>query len=181
MTVLQVYDYLTTPKPLRRRAREVRLSEFATPAFEAFLDDLGETMAHHRALGLAATQVEAREGARPDNPDEVWRVFVMRMPDRDTYVVAANPHVEAREQVTDTLEGCLSFRSVHVRMRGPARVLVRHQEADGIPRAGALNGQLAVCYVHELEHLNGRTMVDRMKSGARQKFLAEVAKARRAP
>lgn len=176
MTILKVHDYLSDPAPLKRIAREVRDDEFGTDAFQQFVQDMAETLYHFKARGLAATQVDA---AAPDG--SVWRVFVMRSPQTESHWIGvANPRIIGARSPMWEVEGCLSFRSFGARMRAPTVLVGEWRDETGLPVNAPLVGVHARCFAHECEHLEGKTMLDRMNHGERSKFLRSVGKIARA-
>lgn len=175
MTVLRLHDYLTDLAPLRRVARAVRPDEFATDAFQQFVYDLKDTMCAYGGLGLAATQVDA---AVPDGT--VWRVFVMRQSPASYEIgTFCNAEILSRDAARWAQEGCLSFRSVPWMARAAGSVMVRAQDEDGRAHAGTDSGFTARILAHEAEHLDGKTMVDRMAHVEKARFLQRVRVTRR--
>jgi peptide deformylase len=168
---LQVVDYVTNPKPLRRVARPVRLDEIGTDPYEQFVRDLLDTMRDHNGRGLAATQVDA---SAPDGT--VWSMFAMRDVQADRWAVVLNPEVLTRENMVWENEACLSFRAVSALTRQPMRITGRCMGVDGSVVDVMADGREAAVFNHESEHLRGLTMLDRMKPGPRQKFLQAVAR-----
>ena len=88
-------------------------------------------------------------------------------------MVIINPEiVESRgEWVYD--EGCLSIPGLYVEMLRPNEVLMRGLDLDGNEieiEASELMGRL---FQHELDHLNGMLMFDRMTPDQRKEALAE--------
>lgn len=177
MTVLRVVDYLTEPALLRRRARPVRAEEVYDDRFCAFVRDLRETLAFHRAAGLAATQLDA---AAPDGG--VWDVFAMADPEKRGGVwVVLNCEVLCSEKLEWGDDGCLSFRNVPWKCRYPSVVHARGLDDDWRPLDLFCDGVEARVVAHEAEHLRGRLMLDQLAGKERDRFLARVAKATKLP
>jgi peptide deformylase len=59
-------------------------------------------------------------------------------------------------------EGCLSFPGIYVKIGRFARVVARYQDLQGRPRRLEAEGLLARAVQHEIDHLDGRLLVDRM-------------------
>jgi peptide deformylase len=173
-TILKIVDYLSKGQLLRRVARDVRSDEINTDAFQAFVHSMVATMTMHRGLGLASTQVEA---TAPDGT--VWAVVVLQDTTQQRAGVLLNPKITERSDLRWSNEACLSFRSVPVLLRQPHRVVFTTMGEDGKTTEVVATEREAVCVFHEVEHLHGKTLLDRMRPGERQKFLTKVAKVRR--
>lgn len=172
MTILRIHDHLTDAQPLRRVARDVREDEFTTDAFQQFVYDLKDTMCAYRGLGLAATQVDA---SAPDGT--VWRVFVMGQDGLAKMATFCNPKILEAFRPEWLNEGCLSFRSVPARLRLPTWLKLEAMSDDGVKHVGTVEGLGARVCAHETEHLDGRTMIDRMTHVEKARFLQRVRKA----
>ena len=117
--------------------------------------DLLETMYDAKGRGLAAPQVGA-----------LWRVFVMD-PSWKTGapapVVMINPSVvRASNTVLQSSEGCLSIPGVMALVTRATDVRLRWTAPDGAAAEETLTGFRAICAQHEIDHLNGTVMLDRL-------------------
>lgn len=125
------------------------------------VDDMFETMADARGVGLAAPQVAVSR-----------RLFVMDTPDSEeqSRVRAAliDPeiiHVEG-EQVGD--EGCLSFPGLYQVVRREMRVIARALDVNGEQFELDVRGLAARCILHETDHCDGIVFLDRMTALKRE-------------
>ena len=57
-------------------------------------------------------------------------------------------------------EGCLSIPDVRVEIERPSTVTVRYLDRDGKPQELAADGLLATAIQHEIDHLNGKLIID---------------------
>ncbi len=125
------------------------------------VDDMFDTLyASESGIGLAAPQIGVQK-----------QIFVWEVDDEAMVII--NPEiVESRgEWVYD--EGCLSIPGLYVEMLRPNEVLMRGLDLDGNEleiEASELMGRL---FQHELDHLNGMLMFDRMTADQRKDALAE--------
>ncbi len=146
---------------LRQRAAEVDPATVATPAFQAFVDDMVETMRESDGVGLAAPQVydgrrviavEVR-GPNPRYPDQ---------PDVPTTVVV-NPEIAGHSAETvDGWEGCLSLPDLRGQVPRWAAIHVRGLDRHGRPIEFDATGFFARVVQHEVDHLDGVMFLDRM-------------------
>ncbi|MEO7397334.1 MAG: peptide deformylase [Ilumatobacteraceae bacterium] len=125
------------------------------------VDDMFETLyTSDNGIGLAAPQIGVQK-----------QIFVWEVD--DVQMVIINPEiVESRgEWVYD--EGCLSIPGLYVEMVRPNEVLMKGLTLDGNEveiEASELMGRL---FQHELDHLNGVLMFDRMNPDQRKAAMAE--------
>jgi len=125
------------------------------------VDDMFDTLySSENGLGLAAPQVGVQK-----------QIFVWEMDEEPMTII--NPEiVESRgEWVYD--EGCLSIPGLYVEIARPNEVLMRGLDLDGNEieiEADELMGRL---FQHELDHLNGVLMFDRMQPEQRKEALQE--------
>ena len=125
------------------------------------VDDMFDTLyASDSGIGLAAPQIGVQK-----------QIFVWEIDDEAMVII--NPEIveSSGEWVYD--EGCLSIPGLYVEMLRPNEVLMRGLDLDGNDieiEASELMGRL---FQHELDHLNGMLMFDRMTPEQRKDALAE--------
>ncbi len=125
------------------------------------VDDMFDTLYRSESgIGLAAPQIGVQK-----------QIFVWDMDDEP--MVIFNPEIveSSGEWVYD--EGCLSIPGLYVEMLRPNHVLMRGVDLDGNTieiEASELAGRL---FQHEIDHLNGVLMFDRMTPDQRREALAE--------
>jgi peptide deformylase len=168
---LRVRNY---PDPvLRTRALPVAL----TDEVRAVARRMIELMREHEGIGLAAPQVGLP-----------WRLFVTHVPEGDSRSVDADPPTAQREAVVyvnpvisdprgdleSMEEGCLSLPDIRGEVLRPERVTIEATGLDGsaIRQEGA--GLLARCWQHEMDHLDGVLILDKMLSIYRLKNRSAV-------
>lgn len=150
---------LLFPDPrLRQKAETV---PEVTPAIRALVDDMAETLYEQRAVGLAATQI-----------GEPHRIFVVDIDDGEGLRVCIDPHLFwfGEDDFALRKEGCLSFPDVAENVLRRTRVGLRALDREGRPITIEAEGLLAVALQHEIDHLDGVLMIDRM--GPLQRRLA---------
>jgi peptide deformylase len=76
-------------------------------------------------------------------------------------------------------EGCLSFPGIYADVTRALGVTVTAQDLDGKPLRFELEGPLAVCIQHEIDHLDGKMFVDYLSSLKRAMLLKRLDKQRR--
>ncbi len=93
--------------------------------------------------------------------------------------VFINPQILSRDGATQTEEGCLSVPQIYELVERAARVRVRAQDRQGQYFERDLEGLLAVCVQHEMDHLDGRLFVDYLSSLKRERIRRRLVKERR--
>ncbi|MDI9387745.1 MAG: peptide deformylase [Synergistota bacterium] len=78
----------------------------------------------------------------------------------DTLHVLANPELLSSEGEQDGEEGCLSFPGIFGNVRRPERITIRHRDIDGTELETTVEGFLARAFLHEMDHLDGRLLID---------------------
>jgi peptide deformylase len=171
--IFQILEWPRDVQLLRRKARDVRPDEFDTDALKKFGASLAETMMRAGGLGLASTQVRQS----PSDDAQCWRMVAIRV-DELSYGVFCNPVVVMKGEERVGIEGCLSFASVGEPMGAPDMVMFDFRNMAGVEGRTAFSDDHARCIVHEMDHLDGKVIVDRMGPMARRMFMQRVAKVR---
>jgi peptide deformylase len=77
-------------------------------------------------------------------------------------------------------EGCLSLPEIFADVERPARIRAKWQDLDGKTHEEELDGLMAVCLQHEMDHLEGILFVDHLSRLKRQMALKKLDKLRKA-
>lgn len=146
------------PDPrLRRPALPV---EAVTDEIRQLAADMLETMYAAPGRGLAGPQVGVM--LRLFVIDVTWKEGT---PDPRVFI---NPEIiDASDAMHTGTEGCLSIPGIPAEVTRPAEVTLRWLDPDGSQRVERMAGAAAICAQHELDHLNGRLIIDMMDEGAR--------------
>jgi peptide deformylase len=180
MALLPIYE---TPDPVLRQISSP--VEEVTDELRKLIDDMFDTMYAAPGIGLAAIQVgvpkrllvidlqepvpseagasEEEEGEPVKDP----RVFI-------------NPEIlETSETTKPYNEGCLSLPDQYAEVLRPDRVRARWLDRDGNAHEAWIDGLLAVCLQHEIDHLNGILFIDHLSRLKRDMIMKKLIKARR--
>lgn len=144
------------------------------------IDDMFETMYAAPGIGLAAIQVgvpkrllvmdlqEPESDAEDAPPVKNPRVFI-------------NPQIlEGSEQLSVYNEGCLSVPDQYAEVERPASIRASWMDREGRIHEQTLDGLLATCLQHEMDHLNGVLFIDHLSKLKRDMLLKKLQKSRRA-
>ncbi len=136
------------------------------PAARRLAQDLKDTARHHpRTVGLAAPQIGAP-----------WRMVYIdctdhpRVPDAAGPTWLINPVVESAEGAEVGREGCLSLPEITANVSRPVRISVRYLALDGRTRRMDADAFEARVILHEIDHLDGVLILDRVASLALDVF-----------
>ncbi len=156
MTILNV---LIAPHPtLSTKAASVTIFD---AALSQQLNDMAETMYADNGIGLAANQVGILK-----------RIIVMNIGDdnsltRDPTPIKPqlfyfiNPEIEwASDEKVIFEEGCLSVPGQGIPVERSASLRLRYQDEKGQEKTETFHGLQARCILHEIDHINGKTMLD---------------------
>lgn len=159
---MAVLDIVKIGEPvLRAVAEPVTADELQTPAFQAFLDDLVETMRAANGAGLAAPQVGVSK-----------RVFCVEVHDNPRYPY--KPDIDLRVLVNPELrvlsgetfmnyEGCLSIPDLRGLLPRALEIELTYRDREGRPIVESIRGVSAGTFQHEQDHLDGVLFVDRVE------------------
>jgi peptide deformylase len=143
---------------LRTRARAVdRFDDELVREVER----MGELMNDAIGVGLAATQLGI-----------LHRVLVYRVHPQAPVAALVNPELEWAGREQETLEeGCLSLPGVHVQVERPVYVRVRARDEHGEPVLVEASGLEARVIQHEMDHLDGVLVLDRISRSERKEAM----------
>ena len=137
---------------------------------DELIDNMFETMYAAPGIGLAATQVNVHQ-----------RVLVIDLSeDQSEPRVFINPEVTVLDpDLSEYDEGCLSVPGYYETVNRPRKIEVRALNRQGEVFTEALDGLLATCLQHEIDHLNGKLFVDYLSPLKRQRIRKKLEKEQR--
>lgn len=146
MAILEILEY---PDP--------RLRTIAKPVIDVnndirqIVSDMFETMNSARGVGLAATQVNIHQ-----------RIVVMDVSGSgEQPLVLINPSYESISDETSELEeGCLSVPGFYETLGRMKTIMLTALDRNGQQYTMELDGLGSVCVQHELDHLDGKLLID---------------------
>ena len=161
---MALLNILHFPDPrLRNKAQPVNEVD---DGVRRLVDDMFETMYAAPGIGLAAVQV--------NDPRRVIVVDISE--DRSRPLALINPEILAKDGEEEMDEGCLSVPGVYETVRRAERIRVRALDRDGQVFEREVDGLLAVCIQHEIDHLDGKLFVDYLSNLKRQRIRKKLEK-----
>lgn len=129
--------------------------DFSNPIYDpkelAF--KLNDCMKKNNGLGLSACQVGIP-----------FRVFAMRVDGDEPYVLFNPRIVSQSDNLISMKEGCLSFPLLYMNVKRPDSVRIRYQTATGETKTQHFIGMSARVALHEMDHMEGVTYLNRASS-----------------
>ena len=172
---MAILSIIETPDP--------RLRTVSTPVdaidddLVHLIDDMLETMYDAPGIGLAAIQVgvpkrllviDLQEPEEEDG-DPVRRPMIF-----------INPQIlEGSTELSVYNEGCLSVPDQYAEVERPASIRASWMDRDGRIREERIDGMLAICLQHEMDHLEGVLFIDHLSRLKREMVLKKLVKARK--
>jgi len=132
--------------------------------------DMLQTMYEGSGIGLAATQVNVHK-----------RVIVIDISeDKTKPIILINPKIT---KVIDKAkkvyaEGCLSVPGFYEELERPSSVEVSYKNLEGEDKTLLANDLLSVVVQHEMDHLDGKMMVDSISNIKREMIRKKLAKSK---
>ena len=163
MAVLEILKY--PHAKLKKRCVEV---EEVDEDVRKLIQDMTETMYDSNGVGLAASQV-----------GDSRRVIVLDVSPIDPLhglVALINPEIISEEEDIDHEEGCLSVPDCLEKIKRKLKVQVRGMSPEGSPVEFGAEGILAVALQHEIDHINGILILDRISGLKRNLYRDKLKK-----
>ncbi|MGB7419193.1 MAG: peptide deformylase [Erythrobacter sp.] len=186
---MAIREILEVPDPrLKVVSSPVKVGEFDDD-LKTLVEDMFETMYAAPGIGLAAIQVGV--------PKRVL-VIDLQQPDEEAEPIEGengeeyppvknDPRVFVNPEILDPAdernihnEGCLSVPEIYADVERPATCTVRYRDLDGAEHEERIEGLLATCLQHEMDHLEGILFIDHLSRLKRSMVLKKLKKLRQA-
>ena len=157
---------LTFPDP-RLRKVAVPVTKF-NKSLKIITSNMLETMYAEEGIGLAATQVDIHE-----------RIIVMDLSEeRNDPKIFINPEFKILndKSLLSFKEGCLSVPGITEDITRPDNIYLTWQDINGKQHEAEPSGLLTVCIQHEIDHLEGKLMVDYLSPLKRDRIRKKASK-----
>ena len=157
---------LIFPDPRLRKVAE-KVTKF-DKSLENLANSMLKTMYDANGIGLAATQI-----------DQHIRLIVMDLSEeRNEPRIFINPTYKVLEDhsLYEFEEGCLSIPGFNEVIARPDKIELRWQDLEGNEHIDRPEGLLTVCIQHEIDHLEGKLMVDYVSALKRDRVRSRLLK-----
>ena len=156
---------LTFPDPrLRKKATAIDIFD---ADLKCMAQDMLYTMYESNGIGLAATQVDFHK-----------RLIVIDVSENQNEpLFLINPEFTVLDETIEQYkEGCLSIPTFYEEIYRPKKIELRFQDLDGNKQTIIAEGILSVCIQHEIDHLEGKLMVDYLSPLKRDRIRNKLVK-----
>jgi len=158
---MSLQSIITYPDPvLRKKSEPVEKIDKDT---QQLIDDMSETMYASRGIGLAAIQIGVLK-----------RVILVNV--GEGLVVLINPEILDHEGEAQMEEGCLCLPGVMVEVKRSETITVKGLDRNGEERVIRADGLLARALQHEIDHLEGVLIIDKISKIKRQLVTSKLKK-----
>lgn len=146
---------------LRQKAKKItRIDNHLIKLFE----DMYETMKESDGIGLAATQVGKR-----------LQILVADISEVEGYentkpMIVINPKILLTEGEMEMEEGCLSLPGLRVNVRRPVKIKLKYNDLELKEHIEDFDGLMARVLQHEIDHLNGKLIIDYLSKTEKEKI-----------
>jgi peptide deformylase len=188
---MAIREILEVPDP-RLKEISVPVTKFDSE-LKSLVADMFETMYAAPGIGLAAVQVGVPLRVlvidlQPDDPDAEPEECTAHGGHSHTHQpVLREPRIFINPEIRDPSEdhvvyneGCLSVPEIYADVERPARVRARWQDLEGTVHEAEMEGLIATCLQHEMDHLEGVLFIDHLSRLKRQMALKKLDKLRKA-
>ena len=169
---MSIKDIITVPdetlKKISDPIEKVGINE------KKLINDLFETMYHSKGIGLAAVQVGILK-----------RILVIDVSNKDekkTPLSFINPIIKNVSNETSVYEeGCLSIPDTFIEIERPKVCEVEYIDINGKVKNLKCDGLLSTCIQHEINHLDGKLIIDHLSKLKRDLIVKKISKSKKNP
>jgi len=169
---MTIKEIITVPNEILKKVSEpiekVGISE------KKLITDLFETMYNSNGIGLAAIQVGI--------PKRVLVVDVSNKDEKKKPIALINPVIKKLSDVTSVYEeGCLSIPETFIEIERPKICEVEYIDEKGLKKDLKCNGLLSTCVQHEINHLDGKLIIDHLSKLKKDFIIKKISKIKKNP
>ena len=169
---MSVKDIITVPNEILKKISEPIVNVGVNE--KKLINDLFETMYNSKGIGLAAVQVGILK-----------RVLVIAVSSKDEKknpMSFINPVIKNLSDETSVYEeGCLSIPETFIEIERPKICEVEYIDLDGKKKTIKCDGLLSTCLQHEINHLDGKLIIDHLSKLKRDIIIKKISKTKKNP
>ena len=169
---MSVKDIITVPdetlKKISEPLEKIGINE------KKLINDLFETMYNSKGIGLAAVQVGILK-----------RILVIDISSKDEKkepLSFINPTIKKISEATSIYEeGCLSIPDTFIEIERPKICEIDYIDINGKKKNMKCDGLLSTCLQHEINHLDGKLIIDHLSKLKRDLIIKKISKSKKNP
>ena len=169
---MSIKDIITVPdRTLKKISTPI---EKVSQNEKKLVKDLLETMYASKGIGLAAVQVGILK-----------RILVLDVSTKDedkNPMCFVNPVIKKYSKETSIYEeGCLSIPDTFIEIERPRVCTVEYIDIEGKKKILECDGLLSTCLQHEVNHLDGKLIIDHLSKLKREIIVKKISKNKKNP
>ena len=169
---MSIKDIITVPNEMLKRISEPIEKVGANE--KKLINDLFETMYNSNGIGLAAVQVGILK--------RILVIDVSAEDEKKNPLSFINPSIKKVSDETSIYEeGCLSIPETFIEIERPKICEVEFIDLDGKKKNIKCNGLLSTCIQHEINHLDGKLIIDHLSKLKRDLIIKKISKSQKNP
>ncbi len=142
-----------------------------TKTINKLTDDMIETMYAAQGIGLAAPQIGV--------PLNIFVVDISSGHNPHDLIIMINPSLMIATGTQSKEEGCLSVPGFNVSLERPAQIKLKGVDRNGRELQFEAKDLLARAFQHEMDHLDGKIFIDRLRGAKRDLIVRRIYKLQR--
>ena len=169
---MSIREIITVPdetlKKISKPIEKVGVNE------KKLIDDLFQTMYNSNGIGLAAVQVGILK--------RVLVIDVSSREDKKNPICFINPVIKKlSDEMSVYEEGCLSIPDTFIEIQRPKICEIEYVDIDGKMNTKQFDGLLSTCVQHEINHLDGKLIIDHLSKLKRDMIIKKISKIQNNP
>ena len=169
---MSIKEIITVPDEILKKVSKP-IEKFGTNE-KKLINDLFDTMYNSNGIGLAAVQVGILK-----------RVLVVDVSNKDEEknpIALINPVIKKLSDDTSVYEeGCLSIPETFIEIERPKICEVEYIDEKGEKKNLKCDGLLSTCIQHEINHLDGKLIIDHLSKLKKHFIIKKISKLKRNP
>ena len=169
---MSIKNIITVPdeilKKISTRVEKIGKNE------KKLINDLFETMYKSKGIGLAAVQVGVLK--------RILVIDVSSGEEKKQPLSFINPTIKKLSDETSIYEeGCLSIPNTYIEIERPKVCVVEYIDVKGQIKNLTCDGLLSTCLQHEINHLDGKLIIDNLSKLKRDLIIKKISKSKKSP
>tara|TARA_B100000674_G_scaffold397558_1_gene342429 strand:+ start:232 stop:756 length:525 start_codon:yes stop_codon:yes gene_type:complete len=169
---MSIQDIITVPDEILKKTskpiEKIGINE------KNLVKNLLETMYHYNGIGLAAVQVGILK--------RILVIDVSTKDEKKNPLVFINPKIKNLSSMTSVYEeGCLSIPDTFIEIERPKICNVEYIDINGKVQNLECDGLLSTCLQHEINHLDGKLIIDNLSKLKRDYIIKKISKSKKNP
>ncbi len=169
---MTIKNIITVPNEILKKKSEI--VEKVGINEKRLINDLFETMYKSKGIGLAAVQVGILK--------RILVIDISSKEEKKEPLSLINPSIKKLSDETSIYEeGCLSIPDTFIEIERPKICEVEYIDINGKKRNIKCDGLLSTCLQHEINHLDGKLIIDHLSKLKREIIIKRISKSKKKP